>query len=105
MRPLRQLSAPESLWLWPRGSGSSRHDGSVTARETYDAMLRDAVAPWLRQRGFMKRRNRFRRSDDHGWQVIDFQASQFGSRDGVRFTINLWVGVIELAGAEADAQV
>src|SRR3712207_9332587 len=62
-------------------------------------------SPWLRERGFKKRRNRFRRSDDRGWQVIDFQASQWGSRDDVRFTINLWVGVSELADAEADAHV
>ena len=68
-------------------------------------MLRDEVGPWLRARGFKKRRNRFRRADDDGWQVVDFQASQWGSRDDVRFTINLWVGVAELAEREADAQV
>jgi uncharacterized protein DUF4304 len=77
----------------------------VTAREKYDAMLRDEVGPWLRARGFKKRRNRFRRADDDGWQVVDFQASQWGSRDDVRFTINLWVGVPELADTERDAQV
>ena len=68
-------------------------------------MLRDNVGPWLRARGFRKRRNRFRRADDDGWQVVDFQASQWGSRDEVRFTINLWVGVAELADTQADAQV
>jgi hypothetical protein len=77
----------------------------VTARQNYDAMLRYEVGPWLRARGFRKRRNRFRRADDGGWQVVDFQASQWGSRDDVRFTINLWVGVAELADTEADAQV
>lgn len=68
-------------------------------------MLRDQVGPWLRAHGFKKRRNRFRRADDDGWQVVDFQASQWGSRNDVRFTINLWVGVAELADTEADAQV
>lgn len=68
-------------------------------------MIRDDLGPWLRERGFRKRRNRFRRVDPSGWQVVDFQASQWGSRDDVRFTINLWVGVTELAGADADSHV
>ena len=67
-------------------------------------MLRDEVGPWLRERGFKKRRNRFRREHDAGWQVVDFQASQWNSRDDVRFTINVWVGVSELQEADADAQ-
>lgn len=83
----------------------SRDDGGVTAREKYDVMLRDEVGPWLRDRGFRKRRNRFRRADDEGWQVVDFQASAWGSKDDVRFTINLWVGVTELEIADAEAQV
>jgi hypothetical protein len=58
-------------------------------------MFRDEIGPWLRARGFKKRRNRFRRVDEDGWQVIDFQASQWGSRDDVRFTINLWVGSMQ----------
>jgi hypothetical protein len=68
-------------------------------------MLRTDIAPWLREQGFRKRRNRFRRSDQDGWQVVDFQASQWGTRDEVRFTINLWIGVTELAAAERDAHV
>lgn len=68
-------------------------------------MIRDEVASWLRERGFRKRRNQFRRADDQGWQVVDFQASQWGSRDDVRFTINLWVGVRELEAVEPHAQV
>ena len=77
----------------------------MTAREKYDAMLRDDVRPWLGERGFRKRRNRFRRIDDQGWQVVDFQASQWGSRDHVQFTINLWVGVSELEEVDAEAQL
>jgi hypothetical protein len=68
-------------------------------------MIRDEIGPWLRERGFRKRRNRFRRLDRAGWQVVDFQASAWGSSDDVRFTINLWVGVTELEIAEAGAQV
>ncbi len=77
----------------------------VTGREKYDRMIRDEVGPWLRELGFKKRRNRFRRADNNGWHVVDFQASQWGTRDDVRFTINLWVGVTELAEADADSQV
>jgi Domain of unknown function (DUF4304) len=75
----------------------------MTARERYDAMVRDEIGPWLRERGFKKRRNRFRRADDAGWEIVDFQASQWGSRDRVRFTINLWVGVPELD--ESDSRI
>lgn len=85
--------------------GRARDDEGVTAREHYDAMLRDDVGPWLRERNFRKRRNRFQRADDQGWQVVDFQASQWGSRDDVQFTINLWVGVSELRKADAGAQL
>jgi Domain of unknown function (DUF4304) len=74
----------------------------MTARERYEAMVRDELAPWLRERGFKKRRQRFRRSDDAGWQVVALQASQWSSADDLRFTINLWVGVPELPG---DAQI
>ena len=89
----------------PLGESAKRDDGVMTAREKYDAMLRDQISPWLRERGFRKRRNRFRRADDQGWQVVDFQASQYGSRDDVQFTINLWVGVRELEVVEAERQV
>jgi hypothetical protein len=70
-------------------------------------MVHEEIGPWLRQRGFKKTRNRFLRGDEAGWQVVDFQASQWGSRDDVRFTINLWVGVPELAEGDPgdDAHV
>jgi hypothetical protein len=70
-------------------------------------MLRDEVGPWLRDRGFRKKRNRFTRSGDAGWQVVDFQASQFGSRTETSFTINLWVGAPELTRGElgGDEQI
>ena len=68
-------------------------------------MIREDLGPWLRERGFRKRRNRFRRSGAAGWQVVDFQASAWGSRDDVRLTINLEVGVTELADADDYAHV
>ena len=61
----------------------------MTERERCDAMVRDVIGPELKAAGFRRARNRFARRVDGGWQVIDFQASQFGSRDQVSFTINL----------------
>src|SRR4051812_45735763 len=68
----------------------------ATARELYDAMIRERIAPTLREHGFRKQRNRFARAEAGGWQVIDFQASQFGSRDKVHFTINVGTAYPEL---------
>jgi Domain of unknown function (DUF4304) len=70
-------------------------------------MVREEIGPWLRQRGFKKRRNRFPRGDEFRVAVVDFQASQWGSHDHVRFTINVWVGVPELAEGDSgdDAHV
>lgn len=75
----------------------------MTARERYDAMVREEIRPLLAPLGFRKRRNRFVREDEAGWRAIDFQASAWGSRDKVKFTINLAVHVGELGtrrGAE-----
>ena len=69
-----------------------------TTRERYDAMISTVLGPHLRDQGFRKRRNTFSRSTEHGWTLIDFQASQFGTRDDVRFTINLGVNFVELQG-------
>ena len=77
----------------------------VTAREKYDLMILEGIAPLLRELGFRKRRNRFRRSDDGGWQELDFQASQWGDRDHVRFTINLCLAAAELVAPDPGAHV
>jgi hypothetical protein len=73
----------------------------MTARERYDTMIRQELGPWLRLHGFKNRRNVFRREDNSGWQVVEFQASQFGSRDDTAFTINLKIGLPELSGSKA----
>jgi len=63
-------------------------------------MLKSSIAPMLRAAGFSKRRNSFARSNAGGWELIDFQASQFGTRDNVSFTINLGVVFTEISGLE-----
>jgi hypothetical protein len=72
---------------------------AVMAREGYDEMIRLRVAPELKNLGFRRLRNRFVRRVGRSWQIIDFQASQFGSRDDVSFTINLAVALDELPRA------
>jgi hypothetical protein len=69
----------------------------ATARESYDAMLRTAIGPWMRTRGFRKTRNAFFREADRNAEVVEFQASQFGTRDHVSFTINLGLVYAELS--------
>ena len=59
-------------------------------------MVRELVGGQLREQGFRRQRNRFARPSCGGWQLIDFQASQFGSRDDVSFTINLAAAYPEL---------
>ena len=61
----------------------------MTPRRHYDEMIRSVVGPELKREGFKRIRNRFARWSGGGWQIIDFQASAWGSRDEVRFTINL----------------
>jgi hypothetical protein len=68
----------------------------VTTRERYDAFVRKEVGGWLRELGFKRERNRFGRRVDRAWEIVDFQASVWGSRDEVSFTINLGVGLDEV---------
>ena len=68
----------------------------LTTRERYDAMIKTMIGIELRELGSRKRRNTFYRTSDAGWTLIDFQASQFGTRDDVSFTINLGISFIEL---------
>ena len=63
----------------------------MTVRDRYDALDRESVGRWLCARAFKRERNRFGRRGDRTWEIVDFQASAFGSRDDVSFTINLGV--------------
>lgn len=71
-----------------------------TTREQYHGLISTVIAADLRGRGFRKRRNTFFRRADAGWTLIDFQASQFGTRDEVSFTVNLGVSFVELQQAD-----
>jgi Domain of unknown function (DUF4304) len=65
----------------------------MTARERYDAMIRDLVAPRLRAEGFKRSAGTFRRRNEASWFVINFQASQASTREWVEFTVNLGVDI------------
>lgn len=54
-------------------------------------MIRETIRPHLRSAGFTKKRNTFARDVDCARQSVEFQASQFGSREHVKFTINVGV--------------
>jgi hypothetical protein len=68
----------------------------MTVRDRYDALVRESVGRWLCARAFKRERNRFGRRGDRTWEIVDFQASAFGSRDDVSFTINLGVAFDEV---------
>ena len=68
----------------------------MSARARYDLMISEAIQPVLRAAGFKKKRNTFVRELDGARQSLEFQASQFGSRDDVKFTINLGIDYAEL---------
>jgi hypothetical protein len=72
----------------------------TTTRERYDGMITTTVGAELHAREFRKGRNAFFREIGRGWQLIDFQASQFGTRDEISFTINLGISFGELRTGE-----
>jgi hypothetical protein len=59
-------------------------------------MIRRVMWPELKRARFRRARNRFSRWVGDGWEIIDFQASSWGSRDDVRFTINLGTALVAL---------
>jgi hypothetical protein len=63
----------------------------MTARERYDAMIRDAVWPPLRERGFKRAKNTFRHRTEASWEVVNFQSSQSSVSDHVKFAVNLGI--------------
>jgi hypothetical protein len=74
----------------------------VTAQETYAAMLRDEVAPALRQLGLKGSGQRYEFSSEDYWAILGFQKSKWSDAAEVAFTVNLTVAS-RLAWAEARA--
>ncbi|RKR73394.1 DUF4304 domain-containing protein [Frondihabitans australicus] len=62
----------------------------MDARDAFRDMLRDRVGPGLRELGFAGSGNTWRLRGDAGdWAVVNFQKSQWGSSQAVRFYINM----------------
>ena len=61
----------------------------MTAQERYRAMLRDQIAPALRQRGFKGSGTTYLLPDDTHWLQLGFQSSRWNDHEVVRFTVNL----------------
>lgn len=62
-----------------------------SAQVTFAAMLRDELAPRLRQLGFKGSGQAFSIPDDERWIHIGFQKSAWSDADAVRFTANVTV--------------
>jgi hypothetical protein len=74
----------------------------VTAQETFDALIREHVAPALKEHGFRRTRSTFHRAVGANWQVVNVQRSQFSDAGDIKLTVNLAVGLDRLRGGERN---
>ncbi len=61
----------------------------MTAQEAYKALLKEHVAPALRDLGFKGSGREFELPSDTHWIQVGLQASTYSSADAVKFTVNL----------------
>ncbi len=61
----------------------------TTAQETYQAMVREQIAPRLRALGFRGSGSVYRLPDHAAWRLLGFQRSVSSNPQRVKFTINL----------------
>ena len=71
----------------------------TTAQATYAAMLRDWIAPRLRELGFRGSGGTYLLPDERRWALIGFQKDRYSDARQVRFTVN--VAVADRAAWEA----
>src|SRR5579862_3760698 len=69
------------------------HGNDMNGQETFDAMVREHMWPFLRVRGFKRSKYNFHRQVESNWQVINLQKSTSSDANHVRFTVNLGVGI------------
>lgn len=60
----------------------------TTAQETYQAMVREHIAPRLRELGFRGSGSLYSLPDGDAWRLLGFQRSVSSDRQRVRFTVN-----------------
>lgn len=64
----------------------------LTAQETFNAMLREQVAPRLRALGFRGSGQSYSLPSDEAWVLVGFQKFKWSDQEEVEFTLNLTVG-------------
>ncbi|MCC9311205.1 DUF4304 domain-containing protein [Kitasatospora sp. RB6PN24] len=64
---------------------------AATAQELYRTMMRDRVAPRLRELGWKGSGQRFELPDPRAWVQLGFQSSRSNSASSLKFTINISV--------------
>jgi hypothetical protein len=67
------------------------------ASERFASWLSTDIGPPLRTQGFTKSGFNFHLRAPEGWGVVNFQKSQWGSRNLTKFTVNLGVALDKLA--------
>src|SRR5260370_16357446 len=65
--------------------------GCLAAQAAYKVLMRDYVAPRLRELGFKGSGREFWLSSESFWAGIGFQASAWSDKSGVQFTVNIQV--------------
>jgi hypothetical protein len=63
----------------------------VTAQEAFTMMVKEQIAPALRQLGFKGSGQRFTLPDEEHWALIGLQKFTWSDRDEVEFTANVTV--------------
>ena len=75
----------------PRRRRSHQNVAMPTAQETYNEMLKTAIAPGLRSIGFKGSGQNYRLPSDDHWAMLGFQKSTSSDAGHVRFTVNVLV--------------
>jgi hypothetical protein len=63
----------------------------LTAQDAYKVLIRDSIAPRLRELGFKGSGREFWLSSESFWAGIGFQASAWSDKSAVQFTVNIQV--------------
>jgi hypothetical protein len=63
----------------------------LTAQDAYKVLMRDYIAPRLRELGFKGSGREFWLSSEPFWAGIGFQASAWSDKSAVQFTVNIQV--------------
>jgi hypothetical protein len=68
----------------------------ATAQDKFETLVRERLAPWLKDQGFKRKSTTFRRERDDAWQIVNFQRSSSSNAQLVKFTVNLGVAYASL---------